>query len=226
MSSKHNSSYVISPTVDIRSLVDAAIHEGGASIDQYIDESSCCTLLHLAIQNDLIDCAIHLISAGADINIPNSDGLTPRDVALDNGNQIMLQVISRREECMMQMFNRKKRKKKKQGLLTIPTVLADRWDRTIDYLEEEEDDDGDTKMMPLVLNSCTIYEDYLDWTDYQRRLHLQVSSDVTTASTYLSISIHILMQHGNTQTGFDRVTQEGGSVSTGEGGEPASAQGQ
>ena len=168
MSSKHQSSYIISPTVDIRSLVDAAIHKGGASIDQYIDESS--TLLHLAIQNDLIDCVIQLISAGADINIPNSDGLTPRDVALDNGNQIMLQVISRREECMMQMLNRKKQKK--QGLLSNPSLAADRGDGTSDYLEGEED--RHAKMMPHVLNSCSIYEDYLDWTDYQRRLHLQV----------------------------------------------------
>jgi len=170
MSSKHQSSYIISPTVDIRSLVDAAIHKGGASIDQYIDESS--TLLHLAIQNDLIDCVIQLISAGADINIPNSDGLTPRDVALDNGNQIMLQVISRREECMMQMFNRKKQKK--QGLLSNPSLAADRGDGTSDYLEGEED--RHAKMMPHVLNSCSIYEDYLDWTDYQRRLHLQVKT--------------------------------------------------
>ena len=155
------SSYIVSPTIDIRSLVNTAINERGPNIDKYVDDSN--TLLHLAIKNDLVDCAIQLISAGADITIQNMDGMTPRDVALDSGNQVMLQVISRREEYMMQTFNRKKHSRS--------AMVVDKHDDSLD-----DDGDNDSKIMPLVLNSCAIYEDYFDWTDHQRCLHLQVLS--------------------------------------------------
>lgn len=136
----------------------------GVDIDRPVIGST--TLLHLAIQNDLLDCVVKLLSSGADANLPNEDGATARDIALDNGNQIVLQVLSRREEYTMhlQLFNR-------------CTDISMSTGSSMDHFSALASIDSDVcttdlKMVPLTIGA--VYEDYFDWTDSQRCNHLQV----------------------------------------------------
>lgn len=152
-----------SGSFDIRAMVKDTIRKG-VDIDRPVVGTS--TLLHLAIQNDLLDCVVKLLSSGADANLTNEDGATARDIALDNGNQIVLQVLSRREEYTMhlQLFNRCADVSSSNGSsMDHFSVLA-----SID----PELCTTDLKMVPLTIGA--VYEDYFDWTDSQRCNHLQV----------------------------------------------------
>jgi hypothetical protein len=165
--------YVISSAfyaenIDIRSMVKETIKKG-LHIDRLVDGSN--TLLHLAVQNDLLDCVVKLLSAGAAANIPNGDGLTARDLALDNGNQILLQVLGRREEYTLhlRLFNRSSGELSSENSNNTNTGL--------DHLQilasiEADMQCASARMIPLSVGA--VYDDYLDWTDSQRCSNLQV----------------------------------------------------
>ena len=154
--------------MDIRAMVRDTI-KCGKDIDRCVDGSN--TLLHLAIQNNLVDCVVKLLSSGADANLLNEDGYTARDLALENGNQILLQVLSRREEYTvhLRLFDRSTDISSSTSGMDSFNILAS---LDPDIIAT------DAKMVPLLIG--TIYEDYMDWTDSQRCNHLQVS-----ISTYL-----------------------------------------
>jgi hypothetical protein len=129
-----------------------------ASIDFLPD--GCNTLLHLAVEHDLFECVMRLLSAGANINALNSLGLKPKDIAIINGNQILLQMLTRRED----------------------------YGKFLSFLDEPDHSDismgAEGPNVSKYLATCeprmlqltfgTIYEDYFDWTDFKRCFHLRV----------------------------------------------------
>jgi hypothetical protein len=157
---KLSSSYA--EAMDIRAMIKDTIRKG-KDIDRTIDGSN--TLLHLAVQKDLVDCVVKLMSSGADANIVNQDGATARDLAIDNGNQVLLQVLSRREEYTMhlRLFNR----------CTDVSSSGSGMDHFLVLSSLDPDScTTDAKMVPLCIGA--VYEDYIDWSDSQRCAHLQV----------------------------------------------------
>lgn len=62
------------------------------------------SLLHQSVKQDLQDCIVKLLSAGANPNITNARNETPYDIALETGNQIAMQLLTRREEYYRQVF--------------------------------------------------------------------------------------------------------------------------
>eukprot|EP00428_Durinskia_dybowskii_P062031 CAMPEP_0170381628 /NCGR_PEP_ID=MMETSP0117_2-20130122/14512_1 /TAXON_ID=400756 /ORGANISM="Durinskia baltica, Strain CSIRO CS-38" /LENGTH=1472 /DNA_ID=CAMNT_0010637215 /DNA_START=229 /DNA_END=4647 /DNA_ORIENTATION=+ len=154
-----------SEALDIRAMVKDTI-KTGKDIDRHIYGTN--TLLHLAVENDLVDCVVKLLSSGADSNLENEEGFTARDLAIENGNQILLQVLSRRDEYTMhlQLFNR----------YTDVSSSASGMDQYLALSAlDPESCPTDTKMVPLSIGA--VYEDYIDWTDSQRCNHLQQLMD-------------------------------------------------
>lgn len=147
----------------MRAMVKDTIRTG-KDIDRHVKGSN--TLLHLAVKWDLVDCVVKLLSSGADANLTNEDGYTARDIAVDNGNQILQQVLSRREEYTMhlRLFNRCTEASSNNSGIDQYQVLS-----AVDVADE---DSTDLKMVPLCIGA--VYDDYLDWTDSQRCVHLQV----------------------------------------------------
>lgn len=156
--------YILSATCpkisEIRCLVrEATINS--SKVDNLVDGSN--TLLHLAVKNDLPDCVATLLSSGADAYLPNNEGFSPIDCALDSGNQVLLQILSRRDDhgFHSQFFS-------KNFEVTRNVDGLDSSRQTI--VDPEVSDEN--KM--LLLSFGAIYEDYIDWTDSQRCINLQV----------------------------------------------------
>jgi hypothetical protein len=154
----------LAEVMDIRAMIKDTIRTG-KDIDRLVDGSN--TLLHLAVKKDLVDCVVKLLSSGADANIVNEEGHTARDIAIDNGNQVLLQVLSRREEYTMhlRLFNRCTDISSSNSNLEQFQVLS---------AVEQDGAATDSKMVPLSIGA--VFEDYIDWTDSQRCTHLQVQS--------------------------------------------------
>ncbi len=149
-----------SSKVNVRFLVNETLQKG-TLIDRKIDGSN--TLLHLAVEYDLVECVVKLLSSGANSNIVNSNGYTAKDIALNNGNQIMMQILGRREDY------------KNHLQLCHPSDLLDsaniQWPRSA-----HSPRGGEPRLTPLTLGA--VYEDYLDWTDSKRCLRLKVLRSV------------------------------------------------
>lgn len=150
--------------IELRALVKETIRSG-RNIDTRFSNSN--TLLHLAVENDLQDCVVKLLSSGADATLRNDNGMTPRDLALDNGNQILLQILSRREEYTLhlQLFN-------KSSEMSFSSNMDH-----FQLLASIDESSTNSKMVPLKIG--IIYEDYMDWTDSQRCMNLQVKKNNT-----------------------------------------------
>lgn len=128
---------------EIRRMIQNAI-SSGIGLDN-CDLKDGNTLLHQSVLQDLQDCIMKLLSAGANPNITNARNETPYDIALDRGNQIAMHLLTRREEYNRQVFQD-----------------PDCW--------HEFTLDGTSTVFLQV-----IYEDYLDWSSSTRINHLYVS---------------------------------------------------
>ena len=130
-----------SSKVNIRFLVNETLHKG-TFIDRKIDGSN--TLLHLAVEYDLADCVVKLLSSGASSRLTNSLGLTAKDIALNNGNQNLIQILGRRED----------------------------YGNHLQHCGSQHSTQSEQKILPLTIGA--VYEDYFDWTDTKRCQRLKV----------------------------------------------------
>ena len=148
-----------SSKVNIRFLVNETLQKGSL-IDRKIDGSN--TLLHLSVEYDLSDCVQKLLSSGANGGIINGDGFTAKDIAMNNGNQILLQMLGRREDYGKHLqlceSNSNKKSPSKQSKQQ--------------FVNSHVGSTGDNKILPLTIGA--VYEDYLDWTDSKRCVRLKV----------------------------------------------------
>jgi hypothetical protein len=87
---------------EIRLMIQNAI-SSGIGLDN-CDLKDGNSLLHQSVKQDLQDCIVKLLSAGANPNITNARNETPYDIALETGNQIAMQLLTRREEYYRQVF--------------------------------------------------------------------------------------------------------------------------
>ncbi len=147
--------------VSIKSLINETLHKG-SHIDRKVDGSN--TLLHLAVEHDLLDCVVKLLSSGANSNILNLSGHSAKDIALHNGNQILLQVLGRREEYGNHL------------MVLDPNIKSE-----LPLKVSQADNalhNSDARLLTLRIGA--VYEDYLDWSDSKRcqRLKVQIVLDV------------------------------------------------
>lgn len=131
---------------EVRRMTQDAI-SSGIGLDQR-DLKGGNTLLHESVLLDLQDCIVKLLSAGANPNVLNLRGERPYDIALDNGNQIAMHLLNRREEYKRQVFQ----------------------DQEISSPWQDFSLDGSNTVFLQV-----IYEDYWDWSDTTKINHLHVS---------------------------------------------------
>ena len=120
------------------------------------------TLLHFVVQFSMVTEAKQLLYAGARADIRNYAGLTPKDIAFDNGDQLLMQILSRLESYCEQI----------------------EYVRSITLFNESVAIDTDGVDVPPFrkMEECnigiafgTVYENYVDWTELQRQQNLDVS---------------------------------------------------
>eukprot|EP01032_Pedospumella_encystans_P011145 gene11145-12983_t len=141
--------------MDIRTMVTDAIRRG-VDIDRPVEGTN--TLLHIAVQMNLCKSVGKLLSAGADPRKENENGDTAYSIALDNGNQMVLQALSLRDEYTvhLRLFNRAQDISNSRG--SMASVASELCSIV-------------SKMVPI--NMPVPFEDYMDWTDSQRCRNLQ-----------------------------------------------------
>ena len=83
---------------EVRTAVRTCLASGADVESGRYDDDNGNSLLHLCVSHNLLDCVISLIFAGANLHTPNSDGLSALDLALENGNQVLIQLIDLAEE--------------------------------------------------------------------------------------------------------------------------------
>ena len=137
-------------------MVTDAIRRG-VDIDRPVEGTN--TLLHIAVQMNLCKSVGKLLSAGADPRKENENGDTAYSIALDNGNQMVLQALSLRDEYTvhLRLFNRAQDISNSRG--SMASVASELCSIV-------------SKMVPI--NMPVPFEDYMDWTDSQRCRNLQV----------------------------------------------------
>ena len=155
------------------------------------------TLLHFAVMFGLYSDVEQILNLGASSSRKNKYGLTPKDIAVDQGDQIMIQMLGRRDKYRKQKFERMDSKTSdndnnycddegntahmstkvsEQSELTcnIKCCFDTRAISTSSYGSEPFIfADTDHKVLEWRYNVEDVYEDYLDWTDSTRSKRLQ-----------------------------------------------------
>jgi ankyrin repeat protein len=142
----------IKDSINRKSLIDL-IHEtlfnGIKHVDKVVDNNkNGNTLLHLAVILSLPKEVALLLSAGARSDIKNYHGYTAYEIALRNGNQLILQILNRKDE-----FQR--------------YIDESRADCEIELIENFT--------YNVYYSLPQIYDDYLDWNESKRLGQLQVN---------------------------------------------------
>jgi hypothetical protein len=183
----------------VRTFVLHVIHSGQVLNHKYGNRQN--TLLHLAVLYDLQDCVEKLLSAGANPSEKNGDSQTPSDIAVDNGNQVILQMLNRREEYRkhLQIGDTSDRHLHadtthevdsyresivdRQSLMSSSSsrLLEDSINVSTKSIKPLRPVEDNTKITPMVLGA--VYEDYCDWTISTRCFHLKVSIPSWFAAT-------------------------------------------
>lgn len=132
---------------DFRRRVLDAIGSGSGLDGQ--DPKNGNTLLHTAVAHrDMEDCVVKLLSAGANPNVLNANNESPYDIALDCGNQVNMQLLSRREEY-------------KRQILQSSDLRS-----TLEVYHEES-------LLSTFLDAT--FDDYVSWSDTKRLFQLKVN---------------------------------------------------
>mmetsp|Transcript_10849 Transcript_10849/g.17791 ORF Transcript_10849/g.17791 Transcript_10849/m.17791 type:complete len:1494 (+) Transcript_10849:164-4645(+) len=148
---------------------------GGHSIDMKMSNGQ--TLLHHAVSHDLVKEVIQILNCGA-ILVENKYEKTPLDIALERGNQIILQILHRSADYQNYV-------KEKFGDDSLPKVRLISSNKkgeasTTDSIFGQHkyswsQYELDRKANKLVHSNShirsVVYDDYLDWTDGQRTSH-------------------------------------------------------
>jgi hypothetical protein len=150
---------------------------GGHSIDMKMNNDQ--SLLHHAVSLDLVKEVIKILNCGA-ILMENKYGKTPLDIALERGNQIILQILNRSADYQNYI-------KEKFCDVSLPKVrlisnrksdiMADTIFGQHKYGWSQYELDKKTNKL-VQCNShmrSVVYDDYLDWTDSQRAKYQQVT---------------------------------------------------
>jgi hypothetical protein len=149
---------------------------GGHSVDMKMNNNQ--TLLHHAVSLDLVKDVTKILSCGA-ILMENKYGKTPLDVALERGNQIILQILSRSadyQNYIKDKFNDPSLHKVRLVSRHPSDSMADTIFGQHKYGWSQYELDKDTNKL-VQSNShmrSVVYDDYLDWTDSQRSKYQQV----------------------------------------------------
>ena len=160
---------------NFRNLLSCVL-SGGHSVDLQMRKNQ--TLLHHAVSLDLVKEAIKILNCGAMLT-ENKYGKTPLDIALERGNQIMLQILNRSAEYQ----NYIKAKFKELSLPSVRLLSNRKSDTMADTIIGQHKYgwsryELDEKTNKLVLSQShlrsVVYDDYLDWTDSQRATHQEV----------------------------------------------------
>lgn len=137
----------------------------GVSLDAKFNEGN--TLLHFSVALDMYDEVVYLLEAGVNYLITNKEGLSPRDIALESGNQKLLYLF-RRESRYRQFtyadnvqynpdLDSREQNKNVLSQLACPAVGYTDISYTFWYNN----------------GFVEVSENFLDWTDNQICAHLQ-----------------------------------------------------
>lgn len=191
----------------VQYCIRIAVQSGSYIDQQFVDGN---TLLHMAIMKLLNDEAALLLQAGAHTHIKNDAGMSPKDIAVGLGDQILIQEICRRDEYRVHVLNLPKVSKAEfkgpRGSFTTVSSDSDEdhdYSRSVVYPFVDLDnnngcygsgilfkhvirpscvlslDDYTYGCKPVTRNSesvnhIAIYDNYFDWTDTEKCLHLKV----------------------------------------------------
>jgi hypothetical protein len=151
---------------------------GGHSIDIKMNNDQ--TLLHHAVSFDLVKEVIKILNCGA-ILMENKYGKTPLDIALERGNQILLQILNRSADYQ----NYIKEKFSDASLPKVRLVSNRKSDNMADTIfgqhkygwSQHEVDPATNRLIQSKSHTrSVVYDDYLDWTDSHRAKQQQVQS--------------------------------------------------
>jgi hypothetical protein len=169
---------------DARAEIRAVLRRG-SSVDVR-DASNGNTLLHLAVEHNLLDETIRLIGAGARLTVKNNDGLTPRRLALHLGNQAILQVFTRRQAYARYKERlgeaRRSFRNTSIGSAISSSLAASTHGSTVSSMEEDGIDilhthDGNKKnsrhTVVWDVTPAIIYDDFMNWNEATHVTHLR-----------------------------------------------------
>lgn len=154
---------------------------GGHPIDMKLNRGQ--TLLHHAVSLDLVKEVLKILNCGA-ILMKNKYGKTPLDIAVERGNQIILQILNRSAEYQNYI-------KGKFSDSSLPSVhlganrKSDAMSDTIfgqhkfGWTQFELDEKNDQVVQRNSHTRSIVYDDYLDWTGSQRAKHQDVRTKTT-----------------------------------------------
>lgn len=93
------------PTPEFIKYITANVYSLGISLDAPLrcrKNEDCNTLLHFAVSFGLYDDVVQILNLGASLTRRNKCGWTPKDIAVEQGDQIMLQMLGRRDKYRRQ----------------------------------------------------------------------------------------------------------------------------
>lgn len=138
----------------------------GISLDAKFNEGN--TLLHFAVALDMYDQVVYLLEAGANYLITNKEGLSPRDIALEAGNQRVLCLF--RRESWYRLYTHAGNENynpDKDSREHNAQVLSQIAQPAVGF--------ADLSYSFWINNGFVgVSENFLDWTDSQICTHLQV----------------------------------------------------
>lgn len=138
------------------SLIEVCLRSGSSSLDQILRfNNQGNTLIHQAVEFQSQQEVIQLLAAGARTDLRNAKGFLPWDIALEKGDQKIIQILVHRDN-----YN-----KRVQSISSLPRDLKN---SIFDSFEEELQ----WGLKPLDYYK---YDNYLDWTDPLRCEQLRVS---------------------------------------------------
>ena len=142
-----------------KSAIREVLNSGLSVNDQFSDGNS---LLHLAVAHSLHEEVQKLIAIGVNIHLINRDNLTPLDIALEMGDQVILQLLNHRHELQ-------------KYLLAKYPIIMSKYSKHYGYLAAVEAKPGRVMSIPWTgLKPDTVFEDYMEWTDKTKLLRVQV----------------------------------------------------
>ena len=155
----------------VKLLVESA-HSRGLQIDSPVDEQGN-TLLHRAIEFGLHSEVNQLLALGANYMVCNALNVSSKELAIEMGDQITIQMLSRRDNYRRNVHRR-----------SVERLYGA---RSISNCSQGSDITGHTGLNPYIevdakvldwrYDVSDVYEDYLDWNDTTRAKRLQSALD-------------------------------------------------
>ena len=178
------------PTPELIKYITANIYSVGVAIDAPLrcrDNEDGNSLLHFAVMYELYDDVEQILNLGGSSTRKNTCGLSPKDIAVDQGNQIMIQMLGRRDKYRKQHLERTDSTGSDNDVYT-PTKVVEQSELTCNIKccfdsraisssscgsEPFNFAETDDKVLEWRYDAEDVHEDYLDWTDSTRAKRLQ-----------------------------------------------------